>query len=213
MKKALLSLFLAVALQPTFAQDSTKTLFKNKNLENFGFFARGGVQYSRIVNSTALPFDGHMGLSFNQTWRLGLAFEALMNNIPVKNNALVAPYTRMRWDYSNFGGFVEYAFLPKRLISLSPGIFVGYGTISKHAMDGPNLDIDGDVDDSRYFVFKPYLNVNLNITKFIGLYVSGGYRLSSGEATQGITNRDLSGPFGVVGLKFEIIPEIMNNID
>lgn len=210
MKKALLFLLLAVALQPSFAQDSTKTLFKNKNLEKFGFFGRGGVQYSQIADNAALPFDGHMGLSFDQRWRIGMAFEALMNNIKVNNNALVAPYTRMRWQYSNFGGFVEYAFMPKRLISVSPGLFLGYGTISKHPLDGPNLDIDGDVDDSRYFVFKPYLNINLNITRFIGLYVSGGYRLSTGEVTQGITNSQLSGPFGAIGLKFEIIPEIMD---
>lgn len=210
MKKALLFLFVALAVQSLSAQDSTKTLLKNKNLQNFGFFGRGGVQYSQVANSVALSFDGHMGLSFNQRWRLGMAFEALMNNIRVNNNALVAPYTRMRWEYSNFGGFVEYAFMSKRLISVSPGVFLGYGTISKHPLDGPNLDSDGDVDDSRFFVFKPYLNVNLNITRFIGLYVSGGYRISTGEVTQGINNSQLSGPFGAIGLKFEILPEMMD---
>jgi hypothetical protein len=213
MKKALLFLLLAVALQPSFAQDSTKTLFKNKGLQNFGFFGRGGVQYSKIANRTALPFDCHMGISFNQRWRMGMAFEALMNNITVKNSALVAPYTRMRWQYSNFGGFLEYAFMPKRLISISPGLFAGYGTISKHPLDGPNLDVDGDVDDSNFFVFKPYLNINLNITRFVGVYVSGGYRFSTGEVTQGISDKQLSGAFGVVGLKFEIIPELLNNMD
>lgn len=203
MKKAVFLLLLACFATGLKAQDSTKSLFKTKATTDFSMFARGGMQYSRIAGANAWPIDIMFGLGVNR-WRFGMGIESLVNNIPVAPHALIAPYNRMRWSYSTFSAAMEYNIMPKRIVSFAPGVAFGYGTISKHPMDGPNLDHDGELDDSQFFVLKPYLNANLRLTRIVSLYAGGGYRFSFGEGTQGITDRQLSGPFGVLGIKLEI---------
>ncbi len=181
-----------------------KTLFKSKPITNIGFNFTGGASVSNFYNREAIFTNIGFGIMLNNHFRGGLDVEILTSNVDVANTALVFPSTRMRWRYSAFGLNLDYTFMPKKVISINPGLVIGLGTVSKHPLDGANQNNDQLIDDSNMFVLRPNLSVNFNLIKFMTLKIGGGYRYATGSKSLGISDSQMATPYGFVALRFEI---------
>lgn len=194
------------ALSAVSAQRDTvqHTVFKTRTPAHFGVYIQGGGEVMALDRRPVFLVDFGFGMSINHRYRVGLALSFMVTNLDVDSTAMIPPYTRMRWEYNTYGISFDYTFFPNKIVSLNLGAVAGLGTISKHPMDAAILDSDDNVDDSRFFFFKPYVGAELNLTRFLSVGLGGGYRLAAGSATGGIDDSRLSYPYGSLSLKLDI---------
>jgi hypothetical protein len=212
MKKVILPfLFLALGAILTQAQNpipettpEPKTFFKPKPVSRIGFFLQGNAESTLLAQRPVMVAGFAMGVSINHKYRVGLASDFLVTNLNVNPKYHIAPFTRMRWKMSYYGLFFDYTFFPTKIVSLNLGSVVGLGTIGKHGMDAAIADLDETVDDSRFFLMKPYIGAEFNLTKFLSIGAGGGYRFGLGSATEGIDTWGVSAPYGQLSLKVDI---------
>ena len=57
-------------------------------------------------------------------------------------------------------------------------------------------------DENALFVTEGGARLELNVTTYFRLGVTGGYRLVSGSDLQGISDDELSGPYGGLTFRF-----------
>jgi hypothetical protein len=103
-----------------------------------------------------------------------------------------------------YGGvLLEYIHNPSDLVHLGGGALIGAGG----AQVVRDLDGDGPYDDTplaqtRFFASELEGRLEVNVTSFVRLGMSGGYRLIRGSDLQGVSDADLGGPFGRLALRF-----------
>lgn len=212
MKLQIILFFAVFCVFSTWGQNTTdkteaepKTIFKNKPINSLGMYATGGIIVSEFYNRSAISSNIAFGIVLNRRVRIGLDVDILTSNVDVAANALVLPYSRMRWRHGNFGLNVDYTFFPNKPISINPGLAVGMGTVGKHPLDGINNNSpDQQLDNSNMFAMRPNLSINFNLLKFLSLKLGGGYRFVTGSKSQGINDAQISSPYGFVALRFEV---------
>ena len=101
-----------------------------------------------------------------------------------------------------YGGLtLEYIYRPESLLHLSGGALIGAGGMA--IVEGPRTDPDRDsVDETAFFVTRPYAGAALNVTDFFQIYGTAAYRLVVGSDLQGYDDAALSGPEFGIGLRF-----------
>lgn len=196
-------LLLVVILTASAQTPEPKTIFKDSKITNLGLNFTGGVSVSQFYDRPAIFTNLGFGVLFNTRFRTGIDVEILSSNVDVANNALILPYSRMRWKYSSFGLNMDYTIMPNKIVSINPGLVVGMGMLSKHPLDGVNMNNDGLIDDSNMFVMRPNLSINFNLFKFMAFKLGGGYRFATGSKSIGISDSQISVPYGFATLRFE----------
>ena len=99
------------------------------------------------------------------------------------------------------GLLLEYIGAPAQLVHYGAGIVLGGGIAQ--IVDLPfDPQFDGDLDQSAVFVAEPSARLELNVTTHFRLGLAGGYRLVQGSDMRGVSNTDLSGPFGRLSFRF-----------
>lgn len=206
MKRSLFTLLAIALCTAGFAQTDTtqRTLFKSAKVKSAGMFFTGGSSFGQFYNSSAILTQFGFGGMLNHRYRGSFEFENLVSNENLKPSALVQPFDRMRWRFTTVAMQFDYTIFPKKVVSLNPGLAVGMGMISKHALDAATFDADDQLDDSNMFMLRPSLSVNVNVVKFLTVKLGGGYRYLVGSNTQGIQDNQISSPYGFVALRFEI---------
>jgi hypothetical protein len=101
---------------------------------------------------------------------------------------------------TGYGGFVgRYAFLTHSPVYLSVGILLGGGAAVLHESVDFDDSEDWDEDDHEdgqadgFFVVQPELSLHVNLTRWMRLGLTGGYRATSGVSRFGLSERDLNG--------------------
>jgi hypothetical protein len=206
MKKTLFTLLTIALCTAGFAQTDTtqKTLFKNAKVESAGMYFTAGTSFGQFYNTNAILTQFGFGGMINYRYRGSFEVESLVSNENLKTNALIQPFSRMRWRFSTVALQFDYTMFPKKVISLNPGLAIGMGMVNKHALDGAPFDTDAELDDSNMFMLRPSLSVNVNVVKFLAIKIGGGYRYMVGSNTQGIRDNQMSSPYGFVALRLEI---------
>lgn len=101
-----------------------------------------------------------------------------------------------------YGGLtLEYFHRPQSLVHFSAGTLLGAGGVA--VLEGDRLDPDRDsIDETAFFVARPYAGVSLNVTDFFQLFGTGAYRLTVGSTLDNYNDAALSGPEFGIGLRF-----------
>jgi hypothetical protein len=103
---------------------------------------------------------------------------------------------------AGYGGFVaRYAFFTRSPVYLSVGILLGGGAAVIHESwdveDGSSDDWDEDDHESTqgdgFFVVQPELSAHVNLTRWMRLGLTAGYRATSGVSRFGLSEGDLNG--------------------
>ncbi len=184
MKKALpsvIALFFALSL---FAQEK-ETVFDYSGLTLTGVW--GGP----LFNMSTVGEDGHLfrggliGLEFNKKIYISYA------DYYINEKAKLDAFPNQSIDITYKGLQLGYAFIPDKRI---------HPKISLLAAGG-KVELD-DEEANNVFVLQPSGGVEINLFKWCKVDVMGGYRLIKGIDTVGLSDTDVSAPFGEIKLKF-----------
>jgi hypothetical protein len=99
---------------------------------------------------------------------------------------------------AGYGGFVgRYAFFTSSPVYASLGVLIGGGAAVLHPDWENDYDDDAYDDDSTqgdgFFVVQPELSLHANVTRWMRLGLTLGYRATSGVTRLGLTESDLNG--------------------
>jgi hypothetical protein len=95
------------------------------------------------------------------------------------------------------GAIVRYHFFSQEMTNVSVGALLGAGGLVIATWDGEGRDWDADYSHKRsdaVFVFEPQVGGHMNVTRWLRVGISAGYRLVSGVNTEGLSSGDLAGP-------------------
>jgi len=174
---------------PTFdrgAPDGPDVLLGPGDRLTFTGFGGMDVRYSRMLDRDAAFVCVEGGMILDHALSIGIAGCGLANEVDAAD-ATGRPYADGRIDLGYGGAAIRYHFMAKEMVNLSVGAIVGAGTIS--------FD-DGAQDDDEYtdgvFVFEPQVGVHLNVTRWMRLAATGGYRVVRGVETDNMDDGALS---------------------
>ena len=182
------------------SETGQETLTNKFVITHSGGYGGPVVKFSGIDGKFAAFFGGYGGWFVNKQLMIGGGGYGLMGeNIKVDEEDKVDTGQSDRdLHYTlGYGGLmVEYTMNSDRLVHYMFNTLIGGGGVSQA------LDNDRDFASSRFFVFEPAANVEVNVTDFFRVGAGASLRLIAGANTPGISNRDLSGVAGVLTFKF-----------
>lgn len=189
----LMVLPLLLGLKQTFAQGarSPETLL-GEGSTPLGVMVAPSVGLTRMDGATTALLTVRGGVVFTDRLTVGGFYTASLNEIYPRSETLPSLYM----DYRAGGGLVEYTVLSSRLLHLSFPLLVGVGEV---AMDN-QLGTAG-LGERNFVVIEPSALLELNVHRFVRLNAGFGYRLISNMAYRNLTQRELSGLTGQIGLK------------
>lgn len=192
MKKLLICLLLFTAL-PVLAQE--ETLLKGK-IQSGGF---GGpvVKFTQIKDEFSVFVGGRGGWIINHTFVIGGGGYGLVTENIERGRTVAGDPIYLTMGY---GGLeLEYIKNSDKLIHWSILVLIGGGGVDEREKGGGyGENFVGDA----FFIFEPAVNLELNVTTFFRLCMSGSYRVIAGANFRGIQNEDLTGLAGALTLKF-----------
>jgi hypothetical protein len=142
-------------------------------------------------NGAAVGFEGALLLAH----RLSLGFAGYgFSRTPDGPAALDGTERKLGTGY---GGFVaRYAFLTNLPVYFSVGAIIGGGVVVLND-DIENDDWDDNHDRNEqsdgFFMVQPELAMHANLTRWMRVGVTGGYRITSNVSRFGLTESDLNG--------------------
>lgn len=192
MKHAMLLFAILLLALPLNAQEA-ETLIGG-DIESGGF---GGpvLKFGPINGETGVLVGGRGGWIINHTFILGGGGYGLVSNVKARTADSVLGNRLMM----GYGGLeLEYVASSNQLVHLSIHALIGGGAVSYQTNNASMRNGSSDA----FFIAEPGVSVNLNVTKFFRIAAGASYRYVAGLASKLSTNADLSGPTGVLTLKF-----------
>jgi hypothetical protein len=190
--KAMTLLLLVALAGPAGAQEPETLL--GDNVEHGGY---GGpvIRLSGINGQFGIFVGGHGGWIIDHRFVIGGGGYGLVGN--TLDVPYVSPFGGRSYLTFGYGGLeVQYIGQPVKLVHFTVFTLVGAGGANYRAGGTTMLDSD------PLFVAEPGAGVEVNLTRTIRLSAGATYRLVRGVTLPGLTNGDLSGPSGFIGLGF-----------
>lgn len=185
MKRLLLAGVL-IAISTMLNAQREETLFGRSGLRLTGAWGGWDFSLSKFDEDFGAFTGGYGGLEFNKSVLLGYGKYRLINDVEWEDEF---DNDRITLDYSGFiVGVTPYA--SKRV---HPSILVLAGQGNASLNDGVN---------DRIFTVQPALGIEMNVFRWFHLGVHGGYRFIMDTELAGMSDQDLSTPFGEIKLKF-----------
>jgi hypothetical protein len=192
MKAIILCSALALIALPIVAQE--KTLISG-DIESGGY---GGpvLQVTQINKQSAVLAGGVGGWIINHTIVLGGGGYGLVTDVTAK---YPDPFYGSQYLTVGYGGlYLEYIASSDEVIHLTVGALVGAGSVGYKNQDMFNMNRSID----QFFVLEPNIQLNLNVTQFFRISAGANYRWVTGVQNNITSNADLSGPSGMLMLRF-----------
>lgn len=181
-----IAFFVFAALSLT-VQAQEETLFDD--LEVMGAFGGPYIEIGKLNGEVGAQVGGGGALILNNLFIGGYG-----------QGADYPEYTSDGRDYNirfNHGGFwLGYAARPYKLVHVFTSAKLGWGK-ARIREDRTTVDID------RHFAITPELGIEINLTGFMKLSLTGGYRWVNGiTKLPGLDNKDFSSPVGIITFRF-----------
>jgi hypothetical protein len=178
------------------SDEGAKTLFSNNaplQIEDVGFYGAPMYGYSQIDGSNVSLIGFRGGVSIKDRFSVGAFYNISINQI--RPNSETIPNIYM--DYWAAGGLIEYTAFSKKLVHLTFPLHFGYGEVQMDSeFDSP------DLDEANFFLVEPTALLEINLHKYARLNIGAGYRFIENMTYRNLTQTDLSGLTGYIGLRF-----------
>ncbi|MDH5597596.1 MAG: hypothetical protein OEY34_00645 [Cyclobacteriaceae bacterium] len=178
-----------------------KTLFsKETKVTGFGAF---DLTFSSMYGRNVLLTGGHGGILFNKTFFLGIGGTGIATPIEF-DGADPAKVLRLNGGYG--GLMMGYSFAPQeifhvniRTLFAAGGMEVTDPEFTWNGVDPYNL-----IENSVFFAVEPYVEAEVNVTRFFRIGLGVSYRYTSGLKLDrnAIYDADISGISGNMSFKF-----------
>lgn len=188
------SCFFALALLLTsfsaFSQRE-ETLLGTKGWGFSGIWGGVSWDWTNYNHQEGYNQRGYFGFEFGRALYVGWSHFRLIDDVTFNQGGEF-----QRLDFNFNGGFINYAFVPYKAVHPTLGVEMGQGRVAINTPLTSNRD--------NTFTIQPSAGLEINVFRWFRLGVEGGYRFVSDVEYAGLTNQDLSGPFGRATLKFGI---------
>jgi hypothetical protein len=159
----------------------------------YGGYGGVDVRWSRIASQDALLVGGEGALLLNHRLAIGAAGYGLSNLIRGPRSSSGNP----SYIGLGYGGLVvRHNFVNERPVYLSVGTLVGAGGVGFFEQVGEyEFEFDeNQFDADPFFVVEPSLDLHANLTRWMRVGASVGYRFTEGIDAEGFTDADFRGP-------------------
>lgn len=180
------------------AQERPTTLFDKINTEDVQITGFGGpiLEWSQINGDLTFAVGGGGAVMLNNLFIGGYGIG--VTNHPRKN----IQNENLYFHFGHGGFWVGYELNPKKLVHLTISSKFGWGNASLSRRQFQNTDAYNFLYEDRVFVWTPEIGAEANITNFLKVGFTGGYRLVSGFDLEGYSPKDLDSLTGALTFKF-----------
>lgn len=168
-------------------QDRTETIFSNSS--EYGGFGGPIVEFSNINGTTVGDVGGGGGLVIDHFFFGGYG---------LGNDAAQVDVDENTYDiHFRHGGFwLGYSFAQHKAIHAYGSFRIGWGEASLKQNDVKSFE-------NNLLAIAPELGIEMNITNWFKLGLTGGYRAVSGiDTLPELTNDDFTGMYGALTFRF-----------
>jgi hypothetical protein len=167
-----------------------------------GGYGAPEVKVTSFTGDAALLVGGQAGWIIDRQLVLGVAGYGLaMSHSPTEE--LLRPEGPSRIAFGYGGARVAWTHRPQRMFHASFGVLVGAGGVGV---------VTHDIGAGRYythntaafFAAEPATELELNVTSFMRVSASVGYRFITGTDEPGLHSSDMSGVAGGLAFKFGV---------
>lgn len=185
MKKILFSLCLVLGFQALQAQEETLI----SDLSFTGAFGGPIMEFSQINNQLTVDVGGGGAIVLNNFFLGGYGMGTSFPEYDYNNE-----FYNIKFKHG--GLWMGYVQKPYKLLHFYSSFKIGWGKTKLL------LDKETEYSDSILSLI-PEIGIELNVTKFMHISFTGGYRIVSGvNNLAGLTNEDFSSPVGVITFSF-----------
>jgi hypothetical protein len=171
-----------------------ETLFGGDQEVVLGGFGGLNVRYTRVLGADSVWVGGEGALLLNHALSVGAGGGGIANEIN--------PTGKTRLDFGYGGLIVRYHFFSSEVVNFAVGGLVGAGGIAVHDRNDNPDDIDWEKIGESVFVFEPELGLYLNMTRWMRVGITGGYRFVSGVDKNDLSETDVRGAAGGGSVQF-----------
>lgn len=198
MKKLLvLSILMSAFFGSELSAQEIQTVFRGSRPS--GGYAAISNKFTTIGGEYANIAEVYGGWFIKRRLLLGLGAAASTNNLRVPYEDSTAPWTKMSWQYGQFGLMTEYVFGSNKAIHFNFTLFSGAGFTVQYERqsihdwdDWDDYNDDIDHDENFFYVMEPGAQVEVNLFKWLRLSPGVSYRKTFGSEGIGMTDSDLS---------------------
>lgn len=190
MKNVLLLFIFSIASTGAFSQ--TETLFSN--IRHVGGFGGPMIEISQINGETIADVGGGGALILNNFFFGGYGMGTNAPNISIDQDVFDI-------NFRHGGLWFGYTYKPQKLVHLYSSFRLGWG--QANLIDGAGEKQYAD----NILALSPEVGIEINLTSWIRVGLTGGYRFVDGinsleEASQDLTDDSFSSPFGNITFRF-----------
>jgi len=182
---------------PPHKDEGPPTLLNMAGDYAIGGFGGIGVMYTRFVGHDAVQVCGEGAVIIDHALTLGGGGCGITTEI---NAELYGPnphYANDKMQFGYGGAIIKYHFFSNKPINLGVGALIGAGGISIGTQVDPNQDGPNSYTHQRswaVFVMEPQVGGYANLTRWLRVGVTAGYRIVAGVKTEGLSSGDFSSP-------------------
>ncbi|MEY2936644.1 MAG: hypothetical protein RL033_7393 [Pseudomonadota bacterium] len=149
------------------------------------------VAYTRMFGRDGVVVGGEGAVLINHRLALGLAGWGWSNPVDGPN----APNgDRQHFDTGYGGVTLRYSFYMDSLpVYMTVGTLVGAGAIDLTSRDHGDDDFESNDDEDVFAVVQPDISLHANLTRWMRVGLTAGYRFTSGVGQLGFTESDVDG--------------------
>jgi hypothetical protein len=184
---------------PEAQHDAPATLFQISKKHSIGGFGGLGAMYTRFAGGGKPQLCLEGGAIFDHALTIGAGGCGIpQESLPDARKYGPAPhYANDRMQFAYGGAIVRYHFFSRNILNLAVGALIGGGGITIGRWNG-----SGDEGKDAYtnrrkdavFVFEPQVGGYANLTRWLRVGATAGYRIVSGVNMRGLSASDLSAP-------------------
>jgi hypothetical protein len=162
-----------------------------------GGFGGIGVMYTRYAGIAApqVCLDG--GVLIDHVLELGGGGCFVTTTVNAENYGPAPHYPDDRMQFGYGGALVRYHLFSRSVVNLGIGALIGAGGLTIGTWDTSTDNWSSNYKHMRsdaVFVFEPQVGAYSNITRWLRIGATVGYRIVAGVNTQGVSAGDLSAP-------------------
>lgn len=157
-----------------------------------GAYAGLDVAYSRMFGQDGAVVGVQGALVLDHRLSLGLAGYGWTNSQPAPDDATGR---RQSFETGYGGATIRYSlFLPGAPVYLTLGALIGGGAVVLGPEDHDDFDIDSsDTSEDVFALVQPDVTLHANLTRWMRVGLTAGYRLTTGVDRMGFEEKDING--------------------
>ncbi|MGX5816968.1 hypothetical protein ACWKWU_02155 [Chitinophaga lutea] len=192
MRRFILALTALLMSSVAFAQVETLT-GKSGGFRNVAAYGTAVGKVSTFDGQFAVFTGAYGGVFLNKKFLLGAGGYGLATRHRPDG------HSDRSWGFWYTGAVFEYVHNSDKLFHWSAGALLGGGSISER--ESFQKGRDRVYASSGVFVAEPWVQAEMNVTKYLRVVAGGSYRQTLGAGGVAISNGDLSGPSFQLGVK------------